>query len=148
MATDRLGTGFAVYLENTAGGGVFTKLADVISGQFPTIARAEVNVTDAENTAEQYIAGLTNLGEVVFTIAYDGGDTVQEALQTEAEAGPTADGKALAIYHSGMDENWEFSGFITRFAPAEYRPGEHITATVAFRVNSITGPTSGAPATT
>lgn len=147
MADDNLGTGFTAYLENSAGGGVFTAIGDVLGGSWSGVSRGEEEVTDLSNVTRQFIAGLADLGTLTLRLAWDMGDTVQDALQAEVEAGPTADGKDMALYHSGMAYRLDFTGFLTSFVPGEIAPGGHMTVTITYRINSVTGPTSGAPAT-
>lgn len=144
MATDRLGTGFTFHLEDSAGANTYTQIGDILSGQWSGITRDAVEVTDTEDEVRKYVAGLTSAGTLTLRIAYDGGDATQEALQDEAYAGTTSDGKDVAIHHSKMAEYWLFTGFITSFVPGEYTPGGHISATLTYQINTVDGPTSGA----
>ncbi len=142
------GTLASLYLENAAGGDVFTKLGNLKRITPAGVTRAEIDVTDLDDQINQYRPGTADLGQIQGVVSLEVGNSVQEAIITEIEAGTVSDGKDIAFYHATDNQHVVYSGFFVSFVPSENGVNEERTATFTYRVNSVvSGPTSGAPAT-
>ncbi|MEM7211430.1 MAG: hypothetical protein AAF479_05950 [Pseudomonadota bacterium] len=144
---DQLGTGFKAFLETAAASDVYAEHGNILSGGSVNVSREDIDVTQVSETVRRMIPGLASNGTINLTYAYDASIADQAAWATEVRNGPTANGRRLAIYHTGMDVHWILSGYATNWAPGDHAPGQHMTATLTFRVNACSEPISGEPAT-
>lgn len=144
---DKLGTGFKVFLETAAASGVYAEQGDILSGGSATVTREDIDVTNVSETARRMIPGLLSNGTINLVYAYDASVAGQAAWASEIKNGPTADGRNLAIYHAGMNVHWVLTGYASNWAPSDHAPGQHMTATLTYRINACSDPTTGEPAT-
>lgn len=147
MAGELLGSKVHLYREVTAGGGIFAKVANITRITPPPATRAKAEVTDLDDATRRYLAGLADLGDIALTVHYIPGNTLQEAIRAEVQAGLVADGRDVAIwFNQGPNLHIIYEGFWIGFAPGEDVPGEPSTAVLTFAINRIvSGPSAGEP---
>ena len=78
------GVGAEFQLEDTPGGGVYSKVAEVISISGPELSAEQIEVTSLDSTGgyKEFIPGLLDGGTVSISFNYVDGNTNQEALRT------------------------------------------------------------------
>ena len=78
-------------VEDTPGGGVFSTYAEVRSIQGPTFEGAEIDVTnmDSPGRLREFIAGLTDPGQVTFEVNYLPANSLHQQLINDVKANPS-----------------------------------------------------------
>lgn len=105
--------GSQLYLGDAASPETYTKIAQATSLGGPSQENPEIEVTDLDSTAKEYIAGLVDNGEITAALNFDPATTTHQTLNT--------------LLNSGATRNWyikiptspayymTFSGFVRTF---------------------------------
>lgn len=113
MATKRRGAGTEFYIGSTSDPltAVFTKLAQVRNIKI-TRANGEVEVSDLDATAKQYISDLPDGGNATFEVYYDPGEATHAevtGLEALLNSGET---RAFRVKPNGATKYRQFVGFV------------------------------------
>lgn len=145
--------GATFWRENTAGGAVFTAVADVVSLQWSGVQRGAGNATNLADTALQSVGGLPDLGEITVVLKMLPDVSAQDDLRGDASATPGAAERAYVIGYpattgGGTAQYVEFTGPATAWSegPMEANNDDAVTVEFRVKVNSLSKGTS-APAT-
>lgn len=124
---------------------VITKLTNPTP---PSGSADEIEITDLDSTAKEYLQGLIDYGEATFDINYDPADTSHQALEADLAAGTTSewligfsDGTTAAptvtassFATPATSRSWVlFSGFVKGFQK-QSGTNTKMTATLTVRV--------------
>lgn len=145
--------GATFWRENTAGGAVFTAVANVVSVQWRGVSRGVGDATNLADTSRQSVGGLPDLGEIVVVLKMLPDVSAQDDLRGDASATPGAAERAYVIGYpattgGGTAQYVQFTGPATGWAEGALEAGNDDAVTVEFtvKVNSLSKGTS-APAT-
>lgn len=69
----------------------FEKVKQCYAGQLGGSTTAQIDVTDFDSAAREFIAGMTEEGQASFSIFFDPNDDVHEFLRTSRQAGTSFD---------------------------------------------------------
>lgn len=109
--------GAKVYLGNTGSPNDYTAIPGVISISGPSAQNPEIDASDLDSTAKEFIPGLTDNGEVALKLNYASDNTVHRALRTAFIAVPaTTKQFVIEFTDTAPVTRWEFQGFIKTFA--------------------------------
>src|SRR6185369_2297065 len=70
-----------------AGSESFTTIAELTTFKGPGEKAPQIDVTSFDSTAREFIAGLTDNGELTFDLNFVGSDAQQQGLRTDSRAG-------------------------------------------------------------
>lgn len=107
----------------------------------PSPTKPEIDVTDFDSTAAEFLSGLTDNGEVSMTGFYDYADGGQGLLFEDANSA-TAPERDCAIEFVQQGVVFSFTGFVKSFSVSAGGVGEAVTFTATVRV---TGASSATP---
>ena len=103
-----------VLLQRGDGGGseVFTTIAEVKSFDGPTESAPDIEVSNFDSTAEEFIAGLPASGEVQMTLNFVGPDAQQQGLRTDLRAGTLRNFKLILNDHDTTKTTFAFAAIV------------------------------------
>ena len=137
MTAAVLGKGATLQLGDDASPQVLTTIAEVLRCGPIGSTNPEVNVTNLDSTAQEYIAGLADGNTVDFDLNWIAGNTQQAALRTAAAAGTTKYLKM--VWPTSPNTTAIFNLVILQFEMGETTPEAQVTASVSGRISgSIT----------
>ncbi len=137
MTSAILGSGATLQLGDDASPQVYTTIAEVLRCGPIGTTNPEVDVTNLDSTAKEYIAGLADGNTVDFEVNWLVGNTQQVALRTAAAAGSTKHVKM--IWNTSPNTSATFQLVILGFEISETTAEAQISASVSGRITgSIT----------
>lgn len=137
MTAAVLGKGATLQLSDDASPEVFTTIAEVLRCGPIGSTNPEVDVTNLDSTAKEYIAGLADGNTVDFDLNWVVGNTQQEALRTAVAAGSTKHLKM--IWQTSPNTTADFQLVMLQFEIAETTPEAQVSASCSGRISgSIT----------
>ena len=137
MTSAVLGSGATLQLGNDASPQVYTTVAEVLRCGPIGSTNPEVDVTNLDSTAKEYIAGLADGNTVDFDVNWLVGNTQQVALRTAAGAGSTKHLKM--VWQTSPNTTATFQLVILQFEMGETTPEQQVTASISGRITgSIT----------
>ena len=137
MTSAVLGKGATLQLGSGASPQVYTTIAEVLRCGPIGSSNPEVNVTNLDSTAQEYIAGLADGNTVDFDVNWLVGNTQQTALRTAAAAGTTQNLKM--VWQTSPNTTAVFDLVILQFEMGETTPEQQVTASISGRISgSIT----------
>lgn len=122
------------------GGGseVFTTIGEVTSFNSPSITVDEIEVTNFDSPAKEYIsAGLADGGELALEMNFVGSDAQQQGLRTDATNGTTRNFKFIINDHATTKTTVTFSAIVKMFDGPKGGQGEAYKASVTLRVTGL-----------
>lgn len=136
MTSAVLGSGATLQLGDGASPQVYTTIAEVLRCGAIGSTNPEVDVTNLDSTAKEYIAGLADGNTVEFTVNYIQG-TQQQSLRTSQAAGSTVNLKM--VWPFSPETTAQFDLVLLTFEMDETTPEEQVRATISGRISgSIT----------
>lgn len=132
MTSAVLGKNATLQLGSGASPQVYTTVAEVIRCGPIGSTNPEVDVTNLDSTAKEYIAGLADGNTVDFDMNWIGGNTQQEALRTAAANGSTSNFKMT--WQTSPNTVAVFDLVILTFEMGETTPEQQVTASVSGRI--------------
>lgn len=137
MTSAVLGSGATLQLSDGASPEVFTTVAEVLRCGPIGSTNPEVDVTNLDSTAKEYIAGLADGNTVDFDVNWLVGNTQQVALRTAAAGGTTKTMKM--VWPTSPNTTAQFSLVVLQFEMGETTPESQLTASISGRISgSIT----------
>lgn len=133
-----LGKGSTLQLGSGASPQVYTTIAEVLRVGPIGSQNPEVDVTNLDSTAKEYIAGLADGAEVEFEFNWVAGNTQQQSLRSSTASGSTIN---LRMVWAQLSPNTtaQFDFVLKNFEMGETTPEQQVTARVSGRISgSIT----------
>lgn len=120
----------------------FTTVGHVMGDlSFPQIMRDVKESTDhdSQNKTKEFYAGLSDPGQVKFTIGYRPSNATHIQLIADAQAGDSHNWQMVMT--DGSSSTWSFAGFVVGFLPKGPSDGTQYTADVTIQVTgTVTAP--------
>ena len=137
MTAAVLGKGATLQLGSGASPQVLTTIAEVLRCGPIGSTNPEVDVTNLDSTAKEYIAGLADGNTVDFDVNWVAGNAQQEALRTAQAAGNTVFLKM--VWQTSPLTNAVFNLVMLKFEIGETTPEQQVMASFSGRISgSIT----------
>jgi len=117
--------------------GVFTLIAKIQNITGPASTAPQIDVTSLDSTGREFIAGLTDGGEVSFDFLWDAASTQQQLLRTNMEAG-TVTAFQLIINDPGaglVKTTIAFNAVITSFGPFNFAVDTPVTVSCTLKMS-------------
>ena len=132
-----LGSGATLQLGSGASPQVYTTISEVLRCGPIGSTNPEVDVTNLDSTAKEYIAGLADGNTVEFEMNFLAGNTQQESLRTSQAAGETVN--LRMVWPTSPNTNAQFDLVLLNFEMGETTPEQQLTAMASGRISgSIT----------
>lgn len=132
--------GVELYVENPATTG-YVKVGRLTRIGVPGSTKPEVDVSDFDSDAAEFLPGLPDSGSLAFTVNYDNADPGQEILFDDAQDNE-APVRGFRIDFTQQDVRFEFDAYAGSFVPTAGGVNQAITAEGSLRV---TGPVTRGP---
>lgn len=133
MTSAVIGSGSTLQLGSGASPQVYTTIAEVLRCGPIGSTNPEVDVTNLDSTAKEYIAGLADGNTVEFDMNFIAGNTQQEALRTAQAAGNTVN--LRMVWSTSPNTNAQFDLVMLGFEMGETTPEQQITSSVSGRIS-------------
>lgn len=133
MTSAVLGAGATLQLGSGASPQVYTTVAEVLRCGPIGSTNPEVDVTNLDSTAKEYIAGLADGNTVEFDMNWVAGNTQQASLRTSQAAGNTVNMKM--VWPTSPQTTAVFDLVLLSFEMGETTPESQITASVSGRIS-------------
>lgn len=132
MTAAVLGSGATLQLGSGASPQVYTTIAEVLRCGPIGSTNPEVDVTNLDSTAKEYIAGLADGNNVEFEMNWIAGNTQQEQLRTDQAAGNTINLKM--VWQTSPNTIAQFDLVLLNFELGETTPEQQVTAMASGRI--------------
>ena len=132
MTSAVLGSGSTLQLGSGASPQVYTTIGEVLRCGPIGSTNPEVDVTNLDSTAKEYIAGLADGNNVEFDMNYIRG-TQQDSLRTSQAAGSTVN--LRMVWSTSPNTSATFDLVLLGFEMGETTPEQQITASVSGRIS-------------
>jgi hypothetical protein len=145
-----LGYNGTFWREDTAGGDIFTEIADVVSVKWDGVSRNVGSASVLTSLTKQGHAGLPDLGNLQVVLRYDPSNTAIDDLETDAQAAIGSTGRAYAVgVNSATPQYRKFTGILVGFEPSslEAENDDQLTVALTIKVNSMDAWSATAPST-
>lgn len=133
MTAAVLGSGATLQLGSGASPQVYTTIAEVLRCGPIGSTNPEVDVTNLDSTAKEYIAGLADGNTVEFEMNWVAGNTQQQSLRTSQAAGSTVNLKM--VWPVSPETTAQFDLVLLEFSMGETTPESQVTASVSGRIS-------------
>jgi len=133
MTSAVLGSGATLKLASNASPQVYTTIAEVLRCGPIGSTNPEVDVTNLDSTAKEYIAGLADGNTVEFEVNFIAGNTQQEQLRTDQAAGSTD--QFQMIWQTSPNTTAAFNLVLLGFEMGETTSESQVTAAVSGRIS-------------
>ena len=132
MTSARLGSGATLQLGDGASPQSYTTIAEVLRCGPIGSSNPEVDVTNLDSMAKEYIAGLADGNTVDFDVNWLVGNTEQTSLRTSQQAGATVN--LRMVYPTSPETNAEFDLVLLDFEMGETTADSQLTARISGRI--------------
>jgi predicted secreted protein len=133
MTAAVLGKGATLQLSDDASPEVFTTIAEVLRCGPIGATNPEVDVTNLDSTAKEYIAGLADGNTVDFDVNFIAGNTQQAALRSAQAAGQTK--HLRMIWQTSPNTTADFQLVMLTFEMGETTPESQVMASFSGRIS-------------
>lgn len=126
-------------LQRGDGGGteVFTTIGEVTNFKGPSETVAEIEVTSFDSTGKEYIAGLTDGGDVTFDLNFVASNAQQQGLRTDLRSGTVRNFKIILNDHLTTPTTVIFAAVVKAAPDLSGGVNAAIKASVALRVSGL-----------
>lgn len=128
-----LGSGATLQLGSGASPQVYTTIAEVLRCGPIGSTNPEVDVTNLDSTAKEYIAGLADGNTVDFDVNFIAGNTEQTSLRTSQASGSTVN--LRMAWQTSPNTNAQFDLVLLGFEMSETTPESQIMASISGRIS-------------
>ena len=128
-----LGSGATLQLGSGASPQVYTTIAEVLRCGPIGSTNPEVDVTNLDSTAKEYIAGLADGNTVDFDVNFIAGNTEQTSLRTSQASGSTVN--LRMVWQTSPNTNAQFDLVLLGFEMSETTPESQIMASISGRIS-------------
>lgn len=132
MTVAILGKNATLGLGSGASPQVYTTIAEVLRCGPIGSENPEVDVTNLDSTAREYIAGLADGKTVEFEMNWVAGNTQQQSLRSSTEAGSTVN--LQMVWQTSPQTKAQFDFVLLNFEIGETTPDNQVTAMVSGRI--------------
>lgn len=139
-----LALGTILRVENPATTG-YLVVGNLTSIGVPGPTKPEVDVSDFDSNAAEFLPGLPDYGELPLSGRYNHGDVGQEVLFDDAQD-VDAPVRTFQIDFTRQNVRFEFDGFVKSFQPTAGGPNEPYNFNANLRVTGVVTKTSPIPA--
>lgn len=117
MANHRKTQGAKIEVSGTASPSVFTKVVNVTSVDESGVTIDQIDVTNLDSTAKEYVPGMPDYGTVTFQINYDPDEATHQTLDglAQAQANATRDWRITESGGGSPGTRTQFKGFVQSF---------------------------------
>jgi len=133
MTAAVLGSGATLQLGSGASPQVYTTIAEVLRVGSIGSTNPEVDVTNLDSTAKEYIAGLADGNTVEFEMNWVAGNAQQQSLRTSQAAGETV--SMQMVWQTSPNTTAVFDLVLLNFEMGETTPEQQITAMASGRIS-------------
>jgi hypothetical protein len=133
MTAAVLGKGATLGLGDGASPQVYTTIAEVMRCGAIGASNPEVDVSNLDSTAKEYIAGLADGNNVEFDMNWVQGNTEQQSLRTSAAAGATVN--LRMAWQTSPNTTAQFDFVLLTFEMSETTVESQVSATVSGRIS-------------
>ena len=133
MTAAVLGSGATLQLGSGASPQVYTTIAEVMRCGPIGSSNPEVDVTNLDSTAKEYIAGLADGNTVDFDVNFLVGNAQQESLRTSQAAGSTVN--LRMVWQTSPNTNAVFDLVLLGFEMGETTPESQVSASISGRIS-------------
>ena len=133
MTAAVLGKNATLGLGSGASPQVYTTIAEVLRVGPVGSTNPEIDVTNLDSTAKEYIAGLADGNTVEFEMNWVQGNTQQQSLRTSAAAGETVN--LRLAWQTSPNTVAQFDFVLLTFEMGETTPEAQVTARVSGRIS-------------
>ena len=133
MTAAVLGSGATLQLGSGASPQVYTTIAEVLRVGPIGSSNPEVDVTNLDSTAKEYIAGLADGNTVEFEMNWVAGNSQQQSLRTSQASGSTINMKM--VWPVSPETTAQFDLVLLDFSMGDTTPEAQVTATVSGRIS-------------
>lgn len=104
-----------IQLQRGDGGGteVFTTIGEVTNIKGPSEKAGQLDATSFDSTAMEFIAGLSDPGEITFDVNFVGSDAQQQGLRTDLRNGTLRNFKLKLNDHATTPTTVAFAAIVT-----------------------------------
>lgn len=104
-----------IKLQRGDGGGteVFTTIGEVTNVKGPAEKATQLDATSFDSTAMEFIAGLSDSGELTFDVNFVGSDAQQQGLRSDLRAGTLRNFKLILADHATTPTTIAFAAIVT-----------------------------------
>jgi len=104
-----------IKLQRGDGGGseVFTTIGEVTNIKGPSEKAPQLDATSFDSTGMEFIAGLSDSGELTFDVNFVGSDAQQQGLRTDLRAGTLRNFKLILNDHATTPTTIAFAAIVT-----------------------------------
>ena len=132
MTSAVLGKNATLQLGSGASPQVYTTIAEVLRCGPIGSTNPEVDVTNLDSTAKEYIAGLADGNSVDFDVNFLSGSTQHTSLRTSTAAGSTVN--LRMVWQTSPNTNAQFDFVLLTFEMGETTPEQQVTASISGRI--------------
>ncbi len=133
MTSAVLGKNATLQLGSGASPQVYTTIAEVLRCGPIGSTNPEVDVTNLDSTAKEYIAGLADGNNVEFDVNYIAGNTQQDSLRTSQASGSTVN--LRMVWQTSPNTNAQFDLVLLGFQMGETSAEAQVSATISGRIS-------------
>lgn len=133
MTAAVLGKNARLQLGSGASPQVYTTIAEVLRCGPIGSSNPEVDVTNLDSTAREYIAGLADGLTVEFEVNFVVGNTQQQTLRSSQEAGSTVN--LQMVWPTSPEASAKFDFVLLDFQMGETNPDAAVTARISGRIS-------------
>jgi hypothetical protein len=114
---------------------VFNLIGEVTSFSAPTVTTEEIEVTNFDSTAKEFISsGLADGGEISLEMNFVGSDLQQQGLRTDAYSGVTRNFRFIMNDHATTKTTVTFAAFVKMVDGPKGGVGEAYKTSVTLKV--------------
>lgn len=132
-----LAAGTILYVEDPATPGDYIRVGNLTSIPVPGPDKPQVNATDFDSEAEEYVPGLPDYGSHDFNGNFNAEDAGQLILFDDAQDAE-APARNFRLDFTRQDMRFTFSAYVTRFRPSAPSAGELYRFESTLRMNGVT----------
>ena len=131
MTSAVLGLGTALKVGDAASPEVFTTIAEVLTISGPQLTAEDVEVTNMDSTAKEYISGIADGGSINFELNWIA-QTQQTTLRNDVEAGTARNYKV--VFPTSPNTTASFNARCTEFSMTA-EPNTQVRATANLKIS-------------
>jgi hypothetical protein len=105
---------FKLQIGDGAGSETFTTIAELTNVKGPSEKAAQLDATSFDSDAMEFIAGLSDNGEVTFDVNFVGSNAQQQQLRTDLRAGNKRNFKIIVNDHPTTPTTINFAAIVTQ----------------------------------
>lgn len=95
---------------------VFTTIGEVTDFTGPSETTEQLDATSFDSTAQEFIAGLPDNGEVSFDMNFVGSNAQQQGLRADLRAGTVRNFRLILNDHATTDTQFAFAAIVTNLS--------------------------------